>query len=83
MCAQVFDICDGGAAFLDSGWTDPLCTCHMGHVVPGSFHRFDDSWGATLPEGDCFFLERPELKPEGDRDLARWMIEEEFGIELR
>lgn len=82
VCAQVFDVRGGGTAFLDSGWTNPLCTNHVVHMISGSFGRTGISWRTTLPEGDCFFRERTGLRPEGDRDLARKVLEEEFAIEL-
>ena len=84
VAAHVFDI-EGGIAFLDSGWTDPLVTSHVLHLVEADFSEFELGWGATRADGEDIFIERHPGKPpqEGSRDAARRAIVEEFPVKFR
>ena len=84
VAAHVFDI-EGGIAFLDSGWTDPLASSHVVHMVEAEFSEFEMGWGGTRANGEDVFIERYPGSPpqEGDREAARRAFADDFTVSFR
>lgn len=78
--AHTFDLAQGGVAWVDSGWTDPLASSHVCHYLEGSVMRAGSGWLLSTREGDRVVVETNVrvLPLEGDRDMARRGIQRDF-----
>ncbi|MBK6511099.1 MAG: hypothetical protein IPG06_17790 [Haliea sp.] len=77
---HTFDLEDGGVAWVDSGWTDPLASSHVCHYLQGSVITTERGWLLSTPEGEEVPIhpDARELPLEGDRDIARQDIQRSF-----
>jgi hypothetical protein len=84
---HVFDLEDDGIAFIDDGWTDPLVSFHVAHIVegkvfslPSGIHR---GWCVGSEDGEVIIEIYPDkLQREGERETARQTIEKSISISL-
>lgn len=79
---HVFDLEDGGIAWVDSGWTDPLASGHVCHFIQGRVAARQEGWCLHSNEDGEMTL-RPsnrESRPEGDREVAREDLQREFNL---
>ncbi len=83
---HVFDLEDDGIAFIDDGWTAPLVSYHVAHLVEGKVF----SLPSGMPRGWCVGSEDGEViiefysgnpRQEGDRkDACRTIIQNFPGV---
>lgn len=80
---HVFDLEDDGIAFIDDGWTAPLVSYHVAHIVEGKVFSLPPG----MPRGWCIGSEDGEVlvefypgnaRQEGDRQDARETILRNF-----
>ena len=79
--AHVFDLPGGGIAWADSGWSTPGFAGHPFHVEAGEVSTVIGlpGWLLVSTEGDIPIEPAPG-EPDGDRELARQMIERVLGV---
>jgi hypothetical protein len=83
--AHTFDVMDGGIAWVDSGWTDPLASGHVCHYLQGTVTDKETGWVLLTLEGEeaTMQISSRDLPVEGERDIARRDIQRDFdGIML-
>ena len=79
---HVFDLGDGGIAWVDSGWTDPLASGHVCHFIPGTVTPSQSGWCLHSDNDGKIELRvsSRESSPEGDRAQARKDLQQEFHL---
>lgn len=77
---HVFDLVDGGIAWVDSGWTDPLASSHVCHYLDGIVTATDTGWLLLTPDRIevPIHVDSRDVYPEGNRESAREGIQLEF-----
>lgn len=83
--AHVFDLPEGGIAYIDAGWTDPLFSGHACHILRGTVDQVIDepaTWLLINADGGDHVIEVLPDAPEGDRELARRVLERDLDMAL-
>lgn len=80
--AHVFDLAHGGIAWVDSGWSDPLASGHVCHVINGPVAPHEDGWQVCSEEGRLIPLRTAQRdgEPDGDRERARQALQQSFDL---
>lgn len=79
---HVFDLEEGGIAWMDSGWTDPLASGHVCHVMRGKVIPRQGGWHIQSG-GDGLVpvrISRRESRPEGDRSVAHENLQRALSV---
>ena len=84
---HVFDLEEAGIAFIDDGWTAPLVSYHLAHVVQGKIlsrrYRDQETWCIRSEDGEVVIDIYPgDARQEGSRENARTTIEQSLMISL-
>jgi hypothetical protein len=80
--AHVFDLADGGIAYIDQGWTDPLFSGHACHILPGTVSETPGYPGWFLVGEHDISIETGPGEPDGDREFAREILERDLDMTL-
>jgi hypothetical protein len=72
---HVFDLKDDGIAFIDDGWTAPMVSYHVAHIVAGKVFSLPfgsrRGWCVGSEDGEVIVEVYPgNARQEGDRDAA-------------
>jgi hypothetical protein len=84
---HVFDLEEDGIAFIDDGWTAPLVSYHVAHIIQGKVLsrgcRDKEAWSIRSEGGEVVVDIYPgDHRQEGSREDAKTTIQQSLMVTL-